>query len=276
MTGPRGSSEHDVVLRLLDHQIVGPSGMLLGNVDDLELVGDEGGWFVTGLMVGPAALSQRLPGLLGHWVYAVWHRLHPAEDPAPVVIPIDHVTAIGSAVHVDLAAAQALSNTFGVEIWLRRHVISRLPGAIGDADDPRSETADRARRVGSRPESLPLPARAPLDGARGVSTVVGRTVVAPDGTRAGRVSEVRCLGARSNGRQERLRARWILYTPHLTGAKLGYSVDREQGPALVRRIVRTWQRHDRIVDAELVEGLNELEGDLTVRPEARPRHPHDS
>ena len=276
MTAGRAAEAHDIVLRLLDHQIVGPDGALLGNVDDLEVVADGPDWYVTGLMVGAAALSQRLPGLLGQWVHAVWRRLHPAEDPRPVVIPIVHVARIDSAVHVNRAAAEALSVTFGLETWLREYVVSRLPGASGGGEGTeQSQGLVQARRAGAGHDRPPVPARPPLEGARGVSTFIGRWVRSADGVRAGRVSELRCLGAPHDERQEPMRVVLVLYTPHPAGSELGYSVDRDQGPALVRRLVRLWQRHDRVVGVEQVRGLDTVSGELRLSGSARPRHPHD-
>ena len=276
MTARRADEAHDLVLRLLDHQIVGPDGTLLGNVDDLELIADGPDWLVTGLMVGPAALGQRLPGLLGQWVHAVWRRLHPVQDPRPVVIPIVHVTRIDSSVHVNRAAAEALSVTFGLEAWLREYVVSRLPGASGGEGPHEQQGLDPAmRRVGASQDPPPVPARPPLEGARGVSTFIGRWVLSADGVRAGRVSELRCLGAHHDERQEPMRVALVLYTPHPAGSQLGYSVDREQGPALVRRLVRVWQRHDGVVGVEHVRGLDAVDGELRLTESARPRHPHD-
>lgn len=264
-----------MVLRLLDHQIVGPDGTLLGNVDDLELVNEGDEWVIPGLMVGPAALSQRMPGLLGEWLYAVWHRMHPADDPAATVVPFENVVAIDSAVHVDEAAARALAGGFGLELWLREFVVSRLPGALGEDDQRRGDSDAGARRVGRRAEEPIAPARAPTSGSRGVSSVIGRTVVDAEGRAVGRVSELRCMGRPHDERQAPLRVRLVLYSPHLMGSELGYSVDRRQGPALVRRIVRTWQQHDRLVDVADVAGLDSVDGDLRLWPSASPRHPHD-
>ncbi|WP_330473726.1 hypothetical protein [Terrabacter sp. C0L_2] len=270
----RAEEAQDVVLRLLDHQIVGPDQQLLGNVDDLEVVGGGTQWSVTGIMVGPAALSGRLPGLLGEWVYAVWHRLHPAADPLPVVIPIEHVTSIDSAVHVDPAAAQALTSSFGLEWWLREHVVSRLPWATSGADDlTLSGSPSSPTQTGSGPQP---PARVPLRGARGISSILGRDVLTPDGRRAGRVSELRCLGAPREGPQRALQVRWVIFTRHLAASQLGYSVDRRQGPWLVRRLVRAWQQHDRLVEVEHLAGLDAPDDNLTLRSSARARHPHDA
>ncbi|GAA2038305.1 hypothetical protein GCM10009740_33120 [Terrabacter terrae] len=274
--------ETDVVLRLLDHQLVGPDGSLLGNVDDLELVRREAGWFVTGVQVGPAALSRRLPGLLGRWVYAVWHRLHPAPDPSALVVPLDHVTSVDSAVHVDDAAARALSAGFGVEHWLRDHVVSRLPGSTGPAGptggsgDAAGEEHGEARGEAAAPgrlEEPQWPIRAPLDGAHPLSRLLGRTVLSYAGTRMGRVCELRCLGPSRDQQQGPLRVRWLLYTPRLSGWQLGYSTDPRQGPWLVRRFLRSRRHRDRIVELEQVQGLEQLEepdGELVLTHSARP------
>ena len=275
MTGPAASERHDVVLRWLDHQIIGPHDELLGNVDDLELLRDGTDWLVTGVMVGPAALSQRLPGRLGSWTYAVWRRLHPAAHPAAVVIPIEHVIAVDSAVHVDQSAAQALTSSFGLELWLREHVISRLPGATDSSsreDTSPTQMQKRPRSAGDQPQA---PARAPRDGAHAVSEVIGRTVHDTDGAVAGRVSELRCVGRPRESVQAALQVQWVLYTRHLTGSELGYSIDRRQGPALVRLAARTWQRHDRAVQVEHLDGLDTPDGVLRIRAGAHLQHPHD-
>jgi hypothetical protein len=109
----------------------------------------------------------------------------------------------------------------------------------------------------------------------GVSTVIGRDVLSADGVRAGRVSELRCLGAPHDERQEPMRVVLVLYTPHPAGSALGYSVDQDQGLALVRRVVRLWQRHDRAVGVDQVRGLDAVSGELRLSASARHRHPHD-
>lgn len=275
MSTPERTDVHDVVLRLLDHQVVGPDGSLLGNVDDLELVKQGQGWLVTGLMVGPAALSQRLPGRLGDWLYAAWRRMHPAEDPAPVVVPIENVVLIDSAVHVDEPAAHALTLTFGLELWLREHVVGRLPGAREAGGRKPSGGPVPRERERARGDLPPRPARAPLDDARGLSSVLGRPVEDAEGRPVGRVSELRCSGGPRGGRQVPLQVESVVYGPHLAASELGYSVDRAQGPALVRRVVRLWQRRDRLVDVARLDGLDDLDGPVRLLPSARPRHPHE-
>jgi hypothetical protein len=272
---PGRTDVHDVVLRLLDHQLVGPDGALLGNVDDLELAHTAEGWLVTGVMVGPAALSQRLPGRLGDWLYAVWRRLHAAEDPTAVVLPIEHVVRIDSAVHVDERGAHALTLTFGLELWLREHVVGRLPGAReAGGKEPRRGAAPRHHeRAGDVP---PRPARAPLHHARGLGSVLGRPVQDAEGNHLGRVTELRCSGRPRGERQVPLRVESVLYGPHPLASELGYGVGREQGPAVVRGLVRRWQRHDRIVDVAQLERLGDADGTVRLRAAARPRRPRES
>ena len=88
-------------LRLLDHQILGREQEMLGNVDDVALEDRDGRLVAVGLLRGPGAWSHRQPGALGRWGRAVWRRLDTREDPVPLVVPMDHVLALGSAVHVD-------------------------------------------------------------------------------------------------------------------------------------------------------------------------------
>lgn len=64
-SGKRRRDGFDLVLRLLDHQIVGSGGELLGEVDNLEMMEIDGDLMVTGIVVGPAGLGPRLPGKLG-------------------------------------------------------------------------------------------------------------------------------------------------------------------------------------------------------------------
>ena len=161
-------SDHlDLVLRVLDHQIVGHDGrLLLGNVDDLELSPQGADLAVTGLATGPPALARRLPGRLGSWTGLLWHRLRPEADPPATVIPIGHVTDVGSAIRVDQAAARGVEAALGLEHWLAEQVISRIPGSRvgGEEREAVGRTSGEARETGAggpRPDPGPL-VRAPL------------------------------------------------------------------------------------------------------------------
>jgi sporulation protein YlmC with PRC-barrel domain len=66
----------DAGLHLLDRQVVDSEGMLVCNVDDLEVTARaENDLVVTGLLVGPAALWPRLSGVRGRWLGQTWLRL---------------------------------------------------------------------------------------------------------------------------------------------------------------------------------------------------------
>ena len=119
---------YDAVLHLLDRQIRDPDDLLVAKVDDLELTRrDDGRWVVAAVLTGPGALGPRLHGRLGEWVGAVWRRLHPDHDPAPGRIPMSDVVGIDSAVTV--GRRRDSLQVDGLEVWVREHVIDRLPGS---------------------------------------------------------------------------------------------------------------------------------------------------
>jgi len=119
----------DLRLHLLDRQVVGPDGRLLGKVDDLELAEEpDGTLVVTALLSGPLALAPRLGGRLGGWVDAVVRRLSLDRDPAPRRIDIGRVTHIGSAVTVVVPDGGDVSEP-PLERWLDVHLIRRIPGS---------------------------------------------------------------------------------------------------------------------------------------------------
>lgn len=120
--------QYDAGLHLLDRQIVDRDGAPVANVDDLELVvrGD-GRLAVSALLVGPGALGPRVGGRLGRWTVSIWRRLRPDVDPSPGRLDAALVTGTDSAVH--LGAAVGELHVDGLERWLRRYVIDRIPGA---------------------------------------------------------------------------------------------------------------------------------------------------
>jgi hypothetical protein len=124
---------YDAALHLLDRQILDPDGRMLGNVDDLELVQrPDGSWAVIAILTGPGALGPRLRGRLGQWTVGVWRRLRSDSDPQPARIDIALVEEITSAVH--LIARPTGPGIEGLESWVRRHVIDRIPGNRHDPE----------------------------------------------------------------------------------------------------------------------------------------------
>jgi len=275
-----GLVRHDIVLRLLDHQIVGPEGELLGNVDDVELLDTDAGLLVTGIAVGPAALAQRMPGRMGDWLHAVWRRLHPDEDPEAVVVPVEHIARLGSAVEVDPYAAEALAEGFGLEQWLRTFVVSRIPGAKGGGDERAGSGAApqapaREASHGSRDtDGSEWSDWRPRPGARFLSSLIGRTVVDATGDELGRICEVHCVGRPPGGPQAAMTVTHLQYGRHQRGSELGYTSDREQGPWIVAALLQRWQRDNRVVPVTSVDGLGDSEGPITVPDPETLRHPY--
>ena len=269
---------HDLVLRWLDHQLIGPDKALVGNVDDLELIEEAGEWWVTGVMSGPASLSGRFPGRLGSWLGAVWRRLDQSGNPGPVVVPIEHVTRVGSDIELDPGAARELAATFALERWLRRFVISRIPGATGGDGSEAAGAASPGSVEGAAGSTSRATGqsriRGPLAGSTTVSAVIGRHVVGQDRRDLGRVCELRCLGRPHERVQVPIRLTHLQYTSHVVASGLGYGADRDQGPLLVNLMLRWWHRHDRLLDIDDLKGRGLREAPLVVTSPEHHQHPH--
>ncbi|MGY2874844.1 sporulation protein YlmC with PRC-barrel domain [Marmoricola sp. URHA0025 HA25] len=93
----------DAALHLMDRQVVDIDGMMVCNVDDLEIT-DGGGreLSVTGLLVGPAALVPRFSGRLGGWLREMWVSLgvQYAGRELPLRLGLDLVEHVGSDVRL--------------------------------------------------------------------------------------------------------------------------------------------------------------------------------
>jgi hypothetical protein len=115
-------NEIDAGLNLLDRQVLDADGVSVGKVDDLELTaGDDGRLRVTGLIIGPWALSTRYGGVLGRMFTLLF-----GDDDATVV-DLGMVEKRDTAIHLrvrrdDLGLASS-------EHWVRRHLIAKIPGA---------------------------------------------------------------------------------------------------------------------------------------------------
>lgn len=226
----------DLDLRLMDHQLVGPSGALLGNVDDLVLREDRTGVLVIGLVTGPGALGPRQPGRLGRWLVAVWRRLDRREHPQPPMVPMSHVRDIGSAVTVSDRAERLLHETAGLEQWLQRHVIGRVPGAKSGDD----RLAGTATYPAADHEEHDRP-----EGTRLLSELLGVEVVDREGHHLGTVFEVRAEAFERSGLEVgRLRVASVVFGPRTLGGGLGYRTVRDQGPWALALLLHWWHRDD--------------------------------
>jgi sporulation protein YlmC with PRC-barrel domain len=223
-------------VRLMDHQVLGREAEMLGKVDDVVLEERGGELVATGILRGPGAWAGRQPGVLGRWGQATWRALVPAEDPRPLVLPLDHLLAVDSAVHVDRWAEELLAQTEGLELWLRRHVVARIPGA-------REGEHRLGGEVGTRPRSEPdleMPA-----GAHLLSRLLGCDVVGRDGSPRGGVVEVRARQVRPLGsRVGPLVVTSLVHGTRRLGGETGYLEDPAMGPRVLGALVRWWHRGD--------------------------------
>jgi sporulation protein YlmC with PRC-barrel domain len=96
----------DAVLHLLDRQVVDADGLLVCNVDDVELTEfEDGALGVTGLLAGAAALVPRYAdGRLGRRLHDFWLRLSPEQGDRddPYRIDLQLVERLGSAVELNV------------------------------------------------------------------------------------------------------------------------------------------------------------------------------
>lgn len=124
---------YDAQLHLMDRQIVDTDGRLVAKVDDVELTEDPvGRLWVSGLLTGPGALGPRIHGRTGAIMFAVWRRLRADADPSPGRIAMSDVAKLDSAVHLNTSRDSVCVD--GFETWMRRKVISLIPGAAHDPE----------------------------------------------------------------------------------------------------------------------------------------------
>jgi sporulation protein YlmC with PRC-barrel domain len=109
---------------LLDRQIVGEDGSVVGKVDDLELRAEGDTFVVDALLVGPEALADRINGPIGKLLRRIGRGFR-AE--APQRIPMNAIRQVEPTIVVTTAVAHATDSPS--EDWLRRRIIDRIPGA---------------------------------------------------------------------------------------------------------------------------------------------------
>ena len=157
---------------------------MVGNVDDVALEERDGRLVAVGLLRGPGAWAHRQPGALGSWGRAIWRRLDPREDPRPLVLaprPRRRSRLRGARRPL---GRRLPGGSDGLELWLRRHVVGRIPGARG-GDHPFGGDLPAVPR---QETDLDLTPDAHL-----LSGLLGARVVRPDGSDAGVVVEVRAV-----------------------------------------------------------------------------------
>lgn len=201
------NADYDAVLHLLDRQIVDVDGMLVGKVDDVELVEDPDGALVpTGLLTGMAALLPRVGDRFGDWLYQRWLQLAPAdgERSRPGAVDLDLVEDVTSEVHLSVE---------------RNGLLRRRPDAR--TDQPARHTLGQL-----------------------LAMEVDLVAADPSSGRTERVLDVR-LSAAPGGRGAQVVS--LIIGRGRPGSYLGYDRARERGPRLVRAVVRWLHRHSKLV-----------------------------
>jgi len=135
----------DAALHLLDRQVLDREGLMICNVDDLELAEDTDHHLaVTGILVGPAALWPRLSGTLGDALRRTWLRLgvQYADRDVPAYIGLDLVDEIGAAVTLTVDREGLLDKQPDAETGEEHHRVGQLVGM-----DVRGPDGDRPGRV---------------------------------------------------------------------------------------------------------------------------------
>jgi sporulation protein YlmC with PRC-barrel domain len=109
---------------LLDRQISGEDGTVVGKVDDLELRAEGDTFVVDALLVGPEALADRIGGPIGKLLRRIGRGF---RTEAPQRIPMNAIRRVEPTIVVTTAVAQATDSPS--EDWLRRKLVDRIPGA---------------------------------------------------------------------------------------------------------------------------------------------------
>lgn len=245
MTPSTTTAEYPLALRLLDHQIESPDGAAIANVDDIELQLRDGKIVATALLCGPGALGERLPGRIGAWTVATWRRLCGEQPAVPIRIPLSEVQTIGSAVILTPEASRAVQQQLGLEVWLRVHLIERLPGSGAEPAnlaEPRLRRAPDVVRSDRRTRTLLLSELLTYEAFQGHDS-------------QGTVHEVTAFTSTPRAPViGQLEVNGFVIGPRDTGSTLGYDRHPEHGPLILRAMIRALHRHDlRVSVAELQE-----------------------
>lgn len=98
------------------------------------------------------------------------------------------------------------------------------------------------------------------------SDLLGREVVDVGGVRIGVVMDLRCVQTGSSaGGGPALRVESLVVSRHRTGAPLGYLRSEQNGPWLVRVLIRALHRRTAVVAWGEVEGWEQNDDRITLR-----------
>jgi hypothetical protein len=169
------------------------------------------------------------------------------------------VVRVDSAVHVGRRSAEL--GVDGFERWVRAHVVDRLPLAATDAK-PRQQD-DPIRASSETSVDGPDDGR---DGRRRMVQLLGLPVLGPDRAQLGFLADVRLAPtAVVDGVFPRLVVDGLVVDGKHIGSMLGYDRRAEQGPWLLRRVVRHIHRNAGFLPWDAVEEVDWEAGVVRVR-----------
>jgi hypothetical protein len=119
-------------ISLLDAQLVDCERLPIGRIDDLELEVEGRGPSVTAILTGSEALGQRIGGLTGAAMAAISARVRIGSK-GPTRLDPALVEEILPLVRLGVRFAD-LEEVAGLEHWLERHVVGKLPGSGHEAE----------------------------------------------------------------------------------------------------------------------------------------------
>jgi sporulation protein YlmC with PRC-barrel domain len=204
---------YDAVLHLLDRQVVDSEGMLVGKVDDLEIVEDPDGTLVpTAILMGPPAFLPRFGDRMGQWLTAryVQTAVAHAERSRPGAIEFDLVDEVRSGVHLRTR---------------RDGIVHRRVEDERAGPGPRPVRRSLGRLLRMRVDLPPRPGTP----ARGTLRVLDARI------------------ARDDDRPAHQRVAALIVGHGRPGSLLGYERSTARGPWLVAAVVRRLHRHARLV-----------------------------
>lgn len=203
--------------------------------------------------------------MLGRWTLAAWRRLRSQEEPGATRMSLDHLVRLDSAAHVSVTGSHLLRESFGLQAWLREHVVSRIPGARVAPEKSGEPTATSASYRHTEVPSAQL---------LRVSQLAGFTVQHADGRALGPVADLRCRAVTVMAeRVGPLEVIGVSFGRHGAGSRLGYNDRAAQGPWLIRAILRRLHRNDRYAAWQHVQQVDWSAGTVRLRPAPPLVHP---
>jgi sporulation protein YlmC with PRC-barrel domain len=116
----------DIIRDVLDNQIVDRNQRKMGKVDGIIVELREGQPpRLAYLETGATTLARRVHPRVENWISVIANKWG-AKHSQPLRIPWSKVQDVGIDVKVDIDAEQ--TSALAYEVWLRNHVIKRIPG----------------------------------------------------------------------------------------------------------------------------------------------------